>query len=94
VVRSTLKRSALLDSVVAGVVELLRERDLLRVEPGPAPALTSASACRSESVAGVSEDQLALELGEDGQHPEHRATFGRRRVDALLGDVQTDTALA
>src|SRR5450755_3669670 len=53
--------SDLLDSVVASVVELLREGNL---------------------------------LGEDGEHPEHRATFGRRRVNTLLGDVQTDAALA
>jgi hypothetical protein len=36
----------------------------------------------------LARDQLALELGEDGQHAEHRAAFGCRRVDALLGDVQ------
>ena len=44
----------------AGVVELLGERDLLGVRPGPASARPSASARGSESVAGVGEDQLAL----------------------------------
>jgi hypothetical protein len=86
--------SDLPDGVVTGVVELLCEGDLLGVEPGPAAAPATASARGGESVAGVGEDQLALELGEDGEHPEHRATFGRRRIDALLGDVQTDAALA
>jgi hypothetical protein len=28
------------------------------------------------------------------KHPEHRAAFGCRCVDALLGDVQADASLA
>ncbi|GAA4621923.1 hypothetical protein GCM10023196_012060 [Actinoallomurus vinaceus] len=41
-----------------------------------------------ETVVGVCDDQLALELGEHGQHSEHRPTLHRGAVDALLDDVQ------
>jgi hypothetical protein len=47
-----------------------------------------------ESVAGVGDDPLALEFGEHGEHPEHRAAFGCRGVDALFDDVQADAAFA
>ena len=61
---------------------------------GGRPPVASAGAGGGESVAGVGDDQLALELGEDGEHPEHRAALGRRGVDPLFGDVQADAALA
>jgi hypothetical protein len=35
-----------------------------------------------------------LELGEHGQHPEHRPALHRGGVDALLDGVQPDAALA
>jgi hypothetical protein len=35
-----------------------------------------------------------LELGENGQHPEHRAALSCRGVDARLDDVQPDAAFA
>jgi hypothetical protein len=35
-----------------------------------------------------------MEFGEDGEHPEHRAAFGCRGVDALLDHVQPHAALA
>jgi len=35
-----------------------------------------------------------LELGEDGEHPEHRAALGGAGVVALLDDLQPDAAVA
>lgn len=43
---------------------------------------------------GVRHHQLALQLGEHGQHPEHGPSFGGRRVDAVFDDVQVDAAFA
>ena len=94
-VRGTLKRSAICWTVrPARVVGLLSEDDLLCVAPGWAPALASARACSGESVARVGDDQLTLELGEDGEHPEHCSPFSRRGVDAVLDHVQADAAIA
>lgn len=83
----------LLDGVVAGVVELLGEGDLLAVEPWAAGAVASAGAGAGEPVARVRADELALELGQDRQHPEHRAALRARGVNALGDDVQPDAAL-
>ena len=70
VVRGTLRSSAICWTVRSpGVVELLREGDLVGVEFGWAAACAAASAGGGESVAGVGDDQLALELGEHGEHP-------------------------
>jgi hypothetical protein len=84
----------LLHGAFAGVVELLCEGDLLGIELGSAATLASAGSSGGESVASVGGDQLALQLGEHGEHPEHRATFCGGRVDALLDDVQADAAFA
>lgn len=82
----------LLDGFLSGVVELLCQGDLLGVRAPAAPAATSAGG--GEPVAGVGDDELALQLGEHREHSEHRAAFGGARVDALLDDVQADAALA
>ena len=84
----------LLDGALAGIVELLRESDLFWVEPGTPATLAASGAGGGEPVARVSDDELALELGEHGEHPEHRATFRCGAVDALLDDVETDAAFA
>jgi len=84
----------LLDGALAGVVALLCESDLFGVELGSTSALAASGAGGCESVAGVGHDQFALELGEDGEHPEHRAAFGCRGVDTLLDDMQTDAPFA
>lgn len=84
----------LLDGPLPGVVELLGERDLLGVEPWSTAAAAAAGARGGKSVACVGDDEFALELGKDGQHPEHCAALGGRGVDALLDDVQPDAALA
>ena len=84
----------LLNSALAGVVELLGERNLLGVEFRSPAAFAATSTCRGESVARVGDDELALQLGEDREHSEHSAAFSGARVDALLDDVQADAALA
>jgi hypothetical protein len=95
VVRGTLKMSAICWTVpLASLVELLREGDLLWVELRAPAALAAAGAGCGEPVARVSDDELALELGEDGEHPEHGAAFCGGGVDALLDDVQADAAFA
>jgi hypothetical protein len=84
----------LLDRALAGVVELLRQSDLLGVKPRSSSALAAASAGGREPVARVRDDKLALKLGQNGEHSEHRATLSSACVDALLDDVETDAALA
>ncbi len=84
----------LLDGLLPLVVEPLGEHGLVDGEARPAPADPAAGPCGGESVVGVRHDQLALELSEYGQHPEHRAALHGRGVDALLDDVQGDAALA
>jgi hypothetical protein len=69
----------LLDGALAGVVELLCESDLLGVQLRATSALATAGASGCEPVASVGDDELALELGKDGEHPEHRARPGARR---------------
>jgi hypothetical protein len=54
-----------------GVAELLDEGDLLGVESRPASASTPPGSCSGKAVEGVGDDQLTLELGENGQHAEH-----------------------
>lgn len=53
-------------------------------------AATLAASCAGggQAVTGVGDDQLALKLGQHGQHSEHGPTFGRGGIDALLDDVQ------
>jgi hypothetical protein len=65
-----------------------------RVELGSPPALAASGAGGGKSIAGVGDDQLALQLGEHGQHPEHRSSLGGARVDALFDDVQPDSTFA
>ncbi|MEP7332668.1 MAG: hypothetical protein ABI692_11300 [Terracoccus sp.] len=82
------------DGLVAGVVELLGEGGLLCREPGSAAADAAAGPGGGQAVAGIGDDELTLELGEDREHPEHGAAFGGAGVDALLQDVQADPAVA
>jgi hypothetical protein len=84
----------LLDGMVTGVVELLRESNLLGVEPGPAAPRAAASSRRRESVASVGQGQLALKLGENGSIPNIARPSAVVVSNALLGDVQTNPALA
>jgi hypothetical protein len=41
----------------------------------------------------VGHDEVALELGDGGQHPVDHASFGRGGVDALLQEPERDIAL-
>jgi hypothetical protein len=54
----------------------------------------AAGACGGQTVVGVGDDELALVLGEHGEHAEHGAAFGGGGIDALLDDVQADLTLA
>jgi hypothetical protein len=54
----------LLNGFLAGVVELLGEGDLFGVEFRAPASVAAASACGGESVAGVGDDELALELAQ------------------------------
>ncbi len=49
---------------------------------------------RRPPVAGVGDDELALEFGQDREHAEHGAAFGGGGVDALLGHPQLDAPVA
>jgi hypothetical protein len=69
-------------------------RDQMEEDLAIAGTVAAASACGGESVAGVGDDELALELGEHREYPEHGTTFGRACIDALFDDVQADAALA
>jgi len=44
---------------------------------------TSCSGC-GEAVAGVGDDELSLQLGQDGEHAEHGSAFGSGGIDSLL----------
>ncbi len=47
-----------------------------------------------EAAAGVGDDELALQFGQDRQHAEHGAAFGCGGVDALLEDFEIDAVFA
>src|SRR5689334_18709737 len=83
----------LLHRLLALVVQLLSEVGLLLGELGPTTSNSAASSGRGEAVHGVRVDELALELGHDAEHSEHRAPLGSRGVDALLDDVEPDSPL-
>ncbi len=74
----------LLHGALAGVVELLREQDLLGRESWPSPAFASAGARGGESVAGVAGGRDVLEGGPGDE----RLNGGKDpdRIDAGPGD--------
>lgn len=57
----------LLDGLLPGVIELLSKSSLVGAEAGPATSDSAAGAGGREAVAGVGDDQLALELADEEQ---------------------------
>ena len=76
--------SDLLDGLLPRVIQLLRQRRLIRCQPRPTAADPATRACRGQAVYRVRHDQLTLQFGQNRQHPEHRSALHRRGVDALL----------
>jgi hypothetical protein len=76
---------------------LLRQ---LKVPNGKAPKLSrwtkqiSKRARAAANPSGVGHDQLALQLSQYGQHPEHGAALCGGGIDALFENPQSDAALA
>src|SRR5699024_10985604 len=87
-------RGDLGDGLLAAVVELLGQLDLVRAQLGFAPTGTAAGAGSGQSFVGVGDDEVALELGDGGQHPVDHAYFGGGGVDSLLEEPKPDLALA
>ncbi len=69
-------------------------RGLVLGEAGTPAAFAAAGPCGGQAVHRVGHDELALELGEHGQHSEHGPALHCGGVDALLDHVQSDAALA
>jgi hypothetical protein len=44
-------------------------------------------------ILGALADEIPLHLGQAGQRPQHKATYGGLRVKTLLDGVQSDTGL-
>ena len=84
----------LLHGVLAGVVELLCVPGLRWAEGGAPAAGAAAGSGGGQAVAGVGDDELALEFGQDREHAEHGAAFGGGGVDALFEHPQLDAAVA
>jgi hypothetical protein len=84
---------ALLHGALASVVELLCEQDLLGRESWPLPAFASAGARGGEPVAGVGDDQFALELARTESIP-NIARPRRWWCRCLFDDVSADVAVA
>ncbi len=84
----------LLDGAIAGVVELLGVKGLRWCEFRAASADAAAGSGGGEAVAGVGDDEFALQFGQDGEHAEHGSAFGGGGVDALFQDAQADVAFA
>ncbi len=84
----------LLDGVIAGVVELLSVKCLCGRELRPTAAGSATCSSGGEAVAGVGDDEFALQFGQDGEHAEHGAAFGGGGVDALLEHLEADAAFA
>jgi len=80
----------LLHGVFTGVVEPLGECDLVGVEPRPSATVASSRAGRGKAVTRVGHDQLALELGQDRQHPESRGDLGGAIGASLLAPARPD----
>ena len=57
--------------------------------PQPPGSFWTCPGC-GKPIAGVGHDQLALELGEHREHPEHGAALCGGGVDALFEHLQAD----
>src|SRR5215218_361441 len=77
-------------TVLAAVVELLRDLGLVRGEAGPAATLAAAGPGGGQAVAGVGDDEFPLQLSEHGEHAEHGPALHGAGVDALLIDLEPD----
>lgn len=75
-----------LDRMGPRVVELLGVVSLVGGELRASSYCSPAGADRGEP-AGVGDDELSVEFGQDGKHFEHRTSFRGRGVDALLEDT-------
>lgn len=80
-----------LDGVIPRIVELLGMAGLVGRQLRASSPCSSAGAGSGETIASICDDELSLKFGKDGEHPEHRAPFHGRGVDALLKNDQPHT---